>query len=117
MREASYYTLAALIDGPAHGYAVLEKIRAMTAGRVKPTVGTLYGVLERLVDEGLIARAGSEIVNGRARHYFEITDAGSAAVRAEAQRMAADAEMVRQALGARAASRATRRVRPATVLP
>jgi PadR family transcriptional regulator PadR len=117
MREASYYALAALIDGPAHGYAVLQRIRTMTGGRVKPTVGTLYGTLERLVDEGLIRRVGSEIVNGRARHYFGLTGAGSSAVSAEAERLAADAEMVRQALSAPQATRPGRLARPAVVMP
>jgi DNA-binding PadR family transcriptional regulator len=98
MREATYYSLAALLGGPAHGYAVLERVRDMTGGSVRLTVGTLYGVLDRLADEGLIRRAGSEIVRGRARNYFEITETGSAAVQAEAERMAAAAEAVRGAV-------------------
>jgi PadR family transcriptional regulator, regulatory protein PadR len=102
MREATYYSLAALLAGPAHGYAVLERVREMTGGSVRLTAGTLYGVLDRLADEGLIRRAGSEIVRGRARNYFEITETGSAAVQAEAERMAAAAEAVRAAAHDRA---------------
>ena len=53
-------------------------VKEITGGKVSLTTGTLYGTLDRLVDEGLIQRAGSEIVRGRARQYFEITDKGSA---------------------------------------
>jgi DNA-binding PadR family transcriptional regulator len=98
MREASYYSLAALLDGPAHGYGMLERVREMTGGKVRLTAGTLYGVLDRLVDEGLIRPAGNEIVNGRARQYYEITEAGSGAVLEEAERMAAAVRTVRKAV-------------------
>lgn len=97
MREATFYTLAALLEGPAHGYAVLERIKQVSNGEVDVATGTLYAVLDRLVDEGLIRRTGSEIVRGRARQYFEITEEGSGAVRAQAERMAAAADVVRRA--------------------
>jgi DNA-binding PadR family transcriptional regulator len=97
MREASFYSLAALLEGPAHGYAILERIRQLSGGHVSLATGTLYAVLDRLVDEGLIQRTTTEIVRGRARQYFEITDEGSGAVQAQAQRMALGAEAVRRA--------------------
>jgi len=102
MRDATYYTLAVLLEGPSHGYAVLERVRDMTGGKVSLTTGTLYGTLDRLVDEGLIRRAGAEIVRGRARQYFVITDKGSGAVQLEAERLAQAAEAVQEAMKARA---------------
>ncbi len=110
MREASYYVLAALLDGPGHGYAMLEKIRGLTGGRVNLTTGTLYGTLDRLVDQEMIHRAGSEIVNGRARQYFEITDKGSGAVQFEAERLSQAAAAVEDAI--RSASAKQRQRRP-----
>ena len=98
----TYYTLAVLLDGPSHGYAVLDRVKEMTGGKVSLTTGTLYGTLDRLVDEGLIQRAGSEIVRGRARQYFEITDKGSGAVQLEAERLAQAAKAVQKAMRARA---------------
>lgn len=107
MREASYYTLAALLEGPAHGYAILERVRVMTGERTRLTTGTLYGTLDRLAEQDLIRRTTSEIVNGRARQYFEITEKGSRAVQAEAERMAQAAAAVQ------ARVKSTGRVRPA----
>jgi len=110
MREATYYSLAALLDGPAHGYGILERVRQMTAGKVRLTAGTLYGVLDRLVDEGLIQPAGREIVNGRARQYYEITEGGSNAVVAEAERMTVAVDALRKAVRARALQPGRRRL-------
>jgi DNA-binding PadR family transcriptional regulator len=108
MREASFYSLAALLEGPAHGYAILQRIKQLSGGHVSLATGTLYAVLDRLVDEGLIQRTTTEIVRGRARQYFEITDEGSGAVQTQAQRMALGAEAVRRAS-------IRRPVRPGTV--
>jgi len=107
MRDATYYTLAVLLEGRTHGYAILERVRDLTNGRVKLTAGTLYGTLDRLVDEGLIQRAGSEIVRGRARQYFEITEKGSGAVELEADRLAQGAAVVHAAVKGRTAHRRT----------
>lgn len=112
MRDATYYTLAVLLEGRAHGYAILERVGEMTKGRVSLTAGTLYGTLDRLVDEGLIERAGAEIVRGRARQYFEITEKGSGAVQAEADRLAEGAALVHRQVKAGSPS-GRRRRRPA----
>jgi DNA-binding PadR family transcriptional regulator len=114
MREATYYTLAALLEGPSHGYAILERVRSMTNDRVSLTTGTLYGTLDRLADEGMIRRTTSEIVNGRARQYFEITEQGTSAVQVEADRMADAAAAVRDRV--RASGRRSAR-RPAPGVP
>lgn len=96
MREATFYSLAALLEGPAHGYAILERVTKLSSGHVSLATGTLYAVLDRLVDEGLIQRTTTEIVRGRARQYFEITEQGTGAVRAQAERMALGADAVRR---------------------
>jgi PadR family transcriptional regulator PadR len=115
MREASYYAMTALLEGPAHGYAVLERIRRLTGGQVSLTTGTLYGTLDRLVDEGMIQRAGAEIVNGRARQYFEITETGSGALQVESERLAQAAAAFDEAMRAkRAKTRPLRLPTPGT---
>ena len=87
MSEATYYVLAALLDERLHGYGIVKKTAAMSAGAVKLTTGTLYGALDRLVGQGLVVADGEEEVAGRLRRYYRITDAGAQAVRGEADRM------------------------------
>lgn len=87
MSEATYYVLAALLDERLHGYGIVKKAAGLSGGAVKLTTGTLYGALDRLVTQGLVAPDGEEEVGGRLRRYYKITDAGAEAVRAEADRM------------------------------
>ena len=87
MSEATYYVLAALLDERLHGYGIVKKAAALSGGAVKLTTGTLYGALDRLVGQGLVAADGEEEVEGRLRRYYRLTNAGAEAVRAEADRM------------------------------
>jgi PadR family transcriptional regulator PadR len=87
MSEATYYVLAALLDERLHGYGIVKKAAALSGGAVKLTTGTLYGALDRLAGQGLVAADGEEEVEGRLRRYYRLTDAGAEAVRAEADRM------------------------------
>ena len=95
MREPTYYALASLIDGPLHGYAMIKRAEELSGDRVRLTAGTLYGALDRLVDEGLVEVVGEEIVNGRARRYYRLTVDGSEALSREADRMERAVRVVR----------------------
>jgi PadR family transcriptional regulator, regulatory protein PadR len=94
MREPTYFILAALLAGPLHGYAIIKRAEEMSDGRVKLATGTLYTALDRLSADGSVRLVSEEIVEGRIRRSYGLTDAGSAAVRAEAQRMAEAAQLV-----------------------
>lgn len=94
MREPTYFILAALQDEARHGYAIMIRAEELSRGRVKLATGTLYAALDRLTGEGLVQVVNEEIVNGRARRYYELTDEGRAALVAEAERMAEAARVV-----------------------
>ena len=67
--------LAALEDGPRHGYAVIEALRASTGGRLDPPTGTIYPALRRLEQSGLVKGSWS-VVAGRRRRSYRLTEAG-----------------------------------------
>lgn len=94
MSEPSYFVLAALMDGPLHGYAIIKAVPDLSGGRFTLAVGTLYSVLDRLAREQYVTVTGEEIVNGRARRYFALTEAGRSALQYEADRMAQAARVV-----------------------
>jgi PadR family transcriptional regulator PadR len=71
--------LAALEDGPRHGYAVMEALREATGGRLDLPTGTIYPALHRLADAGLIAGSWS-VVAGRRRRVYQLTVAGKRAL-------------------------------------
>jgi PadR family transcriptional regulator, regulatory protein PadR len=86
--------LASLLDGPLHGYGIIKRGAELSDGRVRMATGTLYTALDRLTAEGYVGLVREEIVNGRARRSYGLTESGSAALRAEATRMTAAAQLV-----------------------
>ena len=94
MREPTYFVLASLLDGPLHGYAIIQRTEQLSDGRVRLATGTLYTALDRLTAEGLVELVREEIVNGRARRSYGLTPPGAGALRAEAVRMAEAALLV-----------------------
>ena len=82
MTEAMYYILLSLLR-PGYGYGMMQRIRALSRGRLAMGPGTLYGVLTRMKKDGLIRLAGEE----DRRKNYEITDAGREALRLEYERL------------------------------
>lgn len=103
MREPTYFILAALQDGPLHGYGIIKRTQALSEGRLTLAAGTLYGALDRLVEQGLVTAGPHYTEVGRPRRDYSLTDAGAAALVAEAARLAQAARAVRLPLGRAAA--------------
>ncbi|MEG2120164.1 MAG: PadR family transcriptional regulator [Pseudoflavonifractor sp.] len=94
MTEANYYVLLALLT-PGHGYQLMAEIAAASAGRVQMGPGTLYGILTRLHNDGLITMVADD---GR-RKTYAVTAEGKAALRAEyarLRRMVADGAIIEE---------------------
>jgi PadR family transcriptional regulator PadR len=115
MREPTYFVLAALLDGPLHGYAIIKRTKELSDSRVRLATGTLYTALDRLTGEAYVELVSEEIVNGRVRRSYGLTQAGRAALHAEAARMAEAARIVTEADRGAAVRpvRSRRQVRPA----
>jgi DNA-binding PadR family transcriptional regulator len=96
MSAASYFILAALLDEPLHGYGIIKKAARLSDGRVRLAAGTLYGALDRLAEEGFIRADRQEVVEGRKRRYYRLTDHGVHALHREAARMEQAARVVTQ---------------------
>ena len=106
MREPTFLVLAALADGRKHGYALIAEAAELSDGRVQLKVGTLYAALDRLGEQQLVEGAGDEVVGGRLRRYYRLTDAGAERLEQEAERLAANAASARAKLRGRTASTA-----------
>src|SRR5882757_1949677 len=101
LQEPTFLILAALAEQPMHGYGVIQEVTSLSAGRVTLRPGTLYGALDRLVEQGLVDQDRDEIVEGRLRRYYRLTDKGAAVLTAEAVRLSSNAEVAVQRLGRR----------------
>lgn len=94
LSTASYFVLAALLDGPRHGYGIIKRAAELSDGRVRLAAGTLYGALDRLAERGLVLPDQEEVVEGRTRRYYRLTDRGVQALTEEAARMEQAARVV-----------------------
>ncbi len=94
LRPPSYFALAALIDGPLHGYAILHRARELSGGRVRLSTGTLYSLLDRALSESLIVAGDPYTVSGRERRDYTLTSAGRLVLQEESERMAMAARAV-----------------------
>ena len=103
MSEQTYLVLLALAEEPRHGYGVVQAVRELSDGRVRLGAGTLYGVLDRLVERGWAVMSDEVVVDGRLRRYYRLTDEGLGQVEAETSRLRALATRARGILGARPA--------------
>ncbi|BCY11890.1 PadR family transcriptional regulator [Actinoplanes sp. L3-i22] len=101
MREPTFWALTVLASGPHHGYGLIQAAARLSDGRVRLQPGTLYATLDRLGAEGLVQLDREEIVDGRARRYYRLTEDGAAALDAEQARLRASADAARAQLAAR----------------
>lgn len=72
--------LAALAEDPAHGYAMLQRLRQRSSGAFDLAEGTIYPALHRLERDGLLSSSWS-VGSGRRRRVYRLTRAGRLALR------------------------------------
>lgn len=82
LTEPMYYILLALSE-ECCGVDIMEKVRYISKGRVKVGPGTLYAMLSKFEDNGIIRRTAEE---GRRKSYV-ITGYGIEMLRAEYDRL------------------------------
>ncbi len=91
LTEQMFYILLCL-EREQCGVDVMERVGAMTGGRVSIGPGTLYSLLESFVQEGFIRETRSE---GRRRSYI-LTDRGRQRLEEEYRRILCQAEDYRR---------------------
>ena len=87
LQEPTFLILTALAKGPMHGYGLILEVTELSQGRLSLRPGTLYGSLDRLADDGLVTVDRREIIDGRARKYYRLTDQGTTLLHTETERM------------------------------
>jgi len=90
LTPAMFNVLLALADGDKHGYAILKDVAEQTSGEVQLGTGTLYGIIKRLLIEGLIVELRNRPSAGddSRRRYYRLTPEGREKAAAEAARLA-----------------------------
>ena len=70
--------LAILAEKDSYGYAILQRVRELSGGRIAWTDGMLYPVLHRLERLGHVKARWELAESGRRRKYYRITPGGRA---------------------------------------
>src|SRR3712207_6284286 len=77
--------LAILAEADSYGYAILQRVRELSGGRLAWTDGMLYPVLHRLERLGHVEARWEIAESGRRRKYYRITSQGRAQLAEERQ--------------------------------
>jgi DNA-binding PadR family transcriptional regulator len=84
---ASLHLVLALLDGEQHGYALMRRVAEISDGAWQMGPGTLYGTLNRLVDDGLIEETRVDRDESERRRYYALTTAGREIATTELERL------------------------------
>ena len=85
LTPALFHVLLALADGQKHGYAIMKEVAERTDGQVELSTGTLYGIIKRLLADGLIRE--SALGSTDRRRAYRLTPFGRKVALAEVERM------------------------------
>lgn len=78
--SATPLVLSILAEGENYGYAIIKRVRELSAGQMEWTDGMLYPVLHRLEKQKLIESRWRRSENGRRRKYYRIRENGTKAL-------------------------------------
>jgi DNA-binding PadR family transcriptional regulator len=87
LTPAMFHVMVALADGQNHGYAIMKDVEQLTNGSVRLSTGTLYGIIKRLLADGVIRESVSSVKEDERRRSYELTAFGREVARAEAARL------------------------------
>ena len=75
--------LSVLAEGEEYGYALIQRVRELSGGKIEWTEGMLYPVLHWMEDQELIESQWRKGDTGRKRKYYFLRREGQKALHAE----------------------------------
>ncbi len=94
--------LKALQLGDAHGWAIMDRIRATSGDVLQVNQGSLYPAIYRLKRDRLIGSHWAVTENNRRARYYTLTEAGRERLAAERREWQRLSEAVNRVLSTRA---------------
>jgi len=92
LKPADFHILLALAEGPLHGYAIMKHVERESSGGVRLEIGSLYRLLARLLDSGMIEEAEPD----QRRRFYRLSRVGRRVLKAEAVRLNSLVEKFRE---------------------
>lgn len=91
LKPAEFAILMVLVDGEGHGYQIMKEAERRSEGDLRLRPGTLYRILARLLEDGLLEETEERPDPGlddERRRYYRLSELGRAVTAAEAERLA-----------------------------
>ena len=90
LAPATFEILLTLVGERRHGYAIMKEVDDRTGGRTQLLPGTLYRILARMAQEGVveITKEGSDSSEDSRRRYYRLSAFGRLLLEAETARLA-----------------------------
>jgi DNA-binding PadR family transcriptional regulator len=96
LKPADFHILLALLTEELHGYAIMQRVADESDGQVALELGSLYRIIARLTDAGLIAPSRVRRADDDPRRrYCRITPLGREVASREARRLATVVKLAR----------------------
>jgi DNA-binding PadR family transcriptional regulator len=98
LSATDFQLLLALTAGELHGYAISKTVRDTSGGRVRIGLGSLYRILARLLNAGIVEEGESEndqSEDGTTRRRYRLTALGKNVLRAEVSRLSDALDLAR----------------------
>ena len=73
--------LSILSEGDSYGYAIIQRVKELSDGKIEWTDGMLYPVLHWLEDQGFVTSRWVDSDTGRKRKYYALKSQGRKALR------------------------------------
>lgn len=77
---ATPLVLGILAEGESYGYAILQRVNALSDGELEWSDGMLYPLLHRLERLGHVEASWVEASTGRRRKHYRLSSSGEAAL-------------------------------------
>lgn len=95
LSPTDFHLLLVLAEEDLYGYAIMKEVEEQSGGALTPEIGSLYRMIGRLVNAGLVEDMGNRVPEetsgsqgrGRPRRYYRITELGREILMAEAARL------------------------------
>ena len=90
LKPSVFTILMVLSDADAHGYGIKKDVERRSEGRIRLEPGTLYRVIGKLLDDGMIDEVHRKLQSDEdeRRRYYRLTQLGRQVLVAEAERLA-----------------------------
>jgi DNA-binding PadR family transcriptional regulator len=72
--------LSILTEGDSYGYAIIQRVKELSGGKIEWTDGMLYPVLHWLEDQEMVCSRWAESETGRRRKYYSLKSEGRKAL-------------------------------------